>query len=268
MASHLPQLCKSTWDLLEDFISGELPAESEHTVSRHLKDCPVCREERRCREEIRCSLRRSWMSQPVPAGLERRLRNTVLTKRSMPAVGYLRWAAAFALVAAALYLAALFVPLPFLTVDHFHQVALNHLHCQEIEKPDPEDMPASMRADLKALDAAMRQVEADAPLVSAHLCAYKGIQFIHLVFMNAERKFSLLLEERGSLQRLAAFDPSREGNVGAIPVRFFETDGVSLAAFRSGRHFVYLVLDEENPQRCIDLARTLFPPLSDSLSLL
>lgn len=267
MVRQPPEECRAVWDLLDDLNSGELQAQARGDVLRHLEECPDCQGERSRRREVRHRLRAAWLEQEVPAGLEMRLRDTVLQGGSKRSTVLLRWAAAVLLASVALYLAIRFLPFsaPLEMVDHFHQVALNHIHCRETEKPDPEKMPASMRADLKVLDAAMQQVQADAPLRSAHLCSYRGVNFIHLVYMDARHHYSVLLEEHSASQRLAAYEPSRQERLGGLGVRVAEIEGVSVAYYQGKRHFVYLVLGEADPQRCIDLARTLFPPISASL---
>ncbi len=271
MVRHEPKGCRKTQRLLNDFISGELSVESSQEILQHLEDCQVCQQEQRLKEEIRHSIRQSWAKQPMPPGSQGRIRKSVLPRQMAPPATYLRWAAGFVVAVAALYLVTLFAPnsLAVLAVDHSQQVVQDHLRCPESRSPTKASLPDTLQAEeLKALEAALLHVQGEAPLLSAHLCRYGGIDFIHFVFKSPQQHYSIILEERSLLERLDSADSSRQRKVGSIPVRLMERDGTSVACFQSRDYFVYLVLNEEDPQRSYDLAKNLFPAIQNSLETL
>lgn len=271
MVSHQPNECKKTLRSLNDFIAGELPAESSEEISQHLQSCPLCQQERRLREELRLAIRQSWDKQPMPAGLADRIGRSALPRSAWPWGVLLRLAAGLVLALAAFYMLTLFVPdsLPLLAVDHYDEAVQDHLRCPERLHPMMPSLPDEERFQgLKELETVLRSALQDASLVSAHLCRYADIDFIHFVFKGPERIFSLVLEEREPRQRLADVESSQERNVGDISIRLMERDGTSVTSFESKGYFIYMVLDEENLQVSYLLAQALFPSIDDSLQSL
>lgn len=268
MVSHQPKECQKTQRLLNDFIAEELPSEASQEVSQHLESCPLCQQEMKLRQDLRLAIRQSWAKQPMPEGLADRIGRSAQPRSAWPSGVLLRLAAGLVLALAAFYLLTLFVPdsLPLLAVDHYHEAVQDHLRCPERLHPMMPSLPDEERFQgLHGLETVLRTALQEASLVSAHLCRFADIDFIHFVFKGPERTFSLVLEERGPRQRLADVEPSQQRNVGDISVRLMEREGTSVASYESKGYFVYLVLDEEDPQLSYSIAQALFPTVQDSL---
>lgn len=265
MESFRPRDCKNALQLLDDFIADELSVESNRALLMHFEACESCRREKEARELLRGEVQRRWQEQPVPRGMEDRLRQSLESRQSP------RWHFAAGLAAAVILGAvALFLALPFgsnssVAVDHYFHAIEDHLRCDKADESHALQTPIS-EEHRQQMELVLRDLPGDFHLHAAHLCKFEEVRFVHYRFKGSHgQSLSLILEARGQDERLAELAKSVRSNVEGVPVKVITREETSLLAFESDQHFVYLVLGDTDRERTLNIARNLLPSIKDSL---
>lgn len=263
--------CTRIRELLDAYLSRELPEEAAREVQRHLETCPQCAEEFSARARIRAQLQAAVRATPVPSTLEARVRRVVTGPAARPRTGL--WAVAAA--AAVILCAALVFQLRF--VGHPEEAILrkasgrlaavlkvglrDHLQCAVFRKYSRQPLPASeMAADLGPEFAGLVPlVEAklwgDYRVIQAHHCDAGGRKYTHLILTAGDRIVSVILTRKQPGESL-------DGGIHQTGVDRFQVVG-----FESHDYLAYVISDLD-AQENLALAASLAPGLRQYLAAL
>src|SRR5688572_30443520 len=74
--------CEKIRSYFDSYLCNELLIETNHEVLKHLEACPECSSELGTRARLRNGLHQAVRKQPIPAGLEERIRNRIRARSS------------------------------------------------------------------------------------------------------------------------------------------------------------------------------------------
>ena len=223
------QACQKFRAKLDSYIDNELLTEGNLEMIEHFRDCTSCTQDAQDRRIVRRRLRDAVREVPVPAGLERRIRDRLRQPRQpQPKKLFL--------MAIAAALAFCFGVFRFSdSSGRLLRVALDdHLHCAVMHHTIP---PISGEVNqlpdrLKGLTALVKErVPPEFALVLAHECREQGRTFVHLTFGDGRHLLSVLITRKESGESLG------DGTRQAARHHF------QLAAVESGDFVLYTVSD-------------------------
>ena len=223
------QACQKFRAKLDSYIDNELLIESNLEMIEHFKRCTSCTQEEQERRNVRRRLRDAVREVPVPAGLEGRIRDR-LRQPKQPQPKKLFLMAIAAVLALCFGVFRLRDPSSTLLRMAFD----DHLHCAVLHHPTPRvpGEPNQLPERLTSLASLVQQqVPSEFSLKLAHECQDQGRSFVHLTFDDGQHLLSVVIARRVSGESL--------GN----GIRQAARDRFQLAAFESGKFFVYTVSD-------------------------
>jgi len=209
--------CEAVLRQLDAYLSHELTDEVRAEIERHLPGCSQCADELEARGRLRAHLKAAVRAQPVPEGLESKVRNAV---RGTPQAQHARWRAGwYAIAAAALIVICLaLVNLWRLSRTDSEEAILrkttgrmskvlnvglrDHLECAVRRDPKAPAAPAAEMADELGPDfaALLPVVESKLPpgfrVVSGHRCWAGRRQYVHFIVMSGNKVLSLILTRK------------------------------------------------------------------------
>ena len=150
------------------------------------------------------------------------------------------------------------------TIGSVMQVGLgNHLHCTILRKQPSTPKPLeAMKSELGAKYAGLiPAVAAHVPnryqVLDAHLCNYRGREFVHLVMNQGDRFISVLVVNQQPGDSFAATNLVPALAQSGISFYQQSTGNFQIAGFESAKHLVYVISDlpqEQNQQLMIAMA--------------
>jgi len=267
--------CRNLKEMLDSYLSGELSVETNHAVLRHLEQCPACRNELAARRTLRDALRRATaqtrFSADAMARLRERLREDAATPMpeaqtdAAPREGFWpRWlgglfsgiipvpAAALAMLLIALTVGGFFLIRQQITAaaelsqQLWQEATGDHSYCAPQFKN--ETGPVRMAAHAHAYDPAYADLDRIAEIGAqglklhvAHVCAFAGRNFAHLVYTRESdgSLISLLVTERNARAMKNGTVPADDGLQAGLQQVIHENFKVS--AMQTRRHIVLVV---------------------------
>jgi len=255
--------CTQVKRLLDDFLSDELSVETNRQILAHLEFCPDCSEERRQRVDIRVTLKNAWESVSAPTDFQQRIEAETRTKRNSLSIPF-RVAAALliTMLSVVTYFSLIENDLFHLTevqvVDHYRQIAFDHLRCTG--RPT-DDSPLALHQ--KEIEAQLGQLPGAYNLVGIMDCNVEGASFIHYVFRGDSGLLSLMLEARDENQLLPA--KGATFNLSGTEIRMIHEGPLVVASLATPGYFVYIVGDGFDSEGTIELTRQLLFPVREAL---
>jgi len=255
--------CTQVKRLLDDFLSDELSIETNRQILEHLELCKDCSEEREQRAGIRARLKNAWESVSAPSDLHQHIKDATLRKRNSLSIP-LRIAAAFliTMLSAAAYFSLVendfFHQTEVQVVDHYRQIAFDHLRCTG--RPT-EDSPLALHQD--EIEARLGKLPGAYNLVGIMDCDVEGASFVHYVFRGGAGLLSVMLEARGEAQILPA--KGATVNISGAEIRMIQEGPLVVASLATPSYFVYIVGDGFDSEGTIELTEQLLPPVQEAL---
>jgi Putative zinc-finger len=194
--------CREIRELLDSYLSEELSVETNHAVLHHLATCPACADEVRRRQRVRRLLAHSLdvtvdvdrVTQRITQALDRHQHTWRRT---------VRWGTIAAMLVAGV-VAALWLSRP-TDVAAYEDSAGNHIACA-LAIPASATYDADRAAHhlvppYKAVADAIGHTHGPYHVIDAHMCPYKGRDYVHVVLRGDGRTVSLFAERasRGAL---------------------------------------------------------------------
>ena len=195
------QACLKAWAKLDSYIDNELLTESNIELIQHFQRCPACTRETAERRKVRARLRTAIHDVPVPAGLEKRVRDRLREARQpRPArLHLMAIAAAIALCFASWLGYERGVLLSGPAISAILRIGLgDHIHCALPKQGTPAHVAVDkLPPEYKELIPIVQQhVPAEYPLVLAHECGFQGRKFVHLTFRAETGLLSLVITRK------------------------------------------------------------------------
>ncbi len=264
--------CEQIRELLDGYLSRELTAEQTREVERHLADCAGCTAEFEAGRRLRAQLQETVRGEPVPAGLESRIRKALAGAPARRRSGWWAVAAAaavIAIVAMVSYLRQQGNPEESILRKTTGRLAAllnvglrDHLECAVLRKYPKQAIPTQeMTAELgpdwaELLPLVEAKLPGDLHVIQAHRCQAAGRQFTHFIIAGAGKDqgkiVSLLLTERRPGESISGIDQTG-------------VDRFQVVAFESADYLVYVISDMD-AQENLALAARLAPTLREFLS--
>jgi hypothetical protein len=223
------QRCQKFRAKLDSYIDNELLTESNLEMIEHFRRCNPCTQEAQERRETRQRLQKAVRDVPVPAGLEKRVRDHLYQpKQPQPKKLFLM------AIAAALALCFGVFRVRHSSGELLRIAFDDHIHCAVIHHPVPRSPrePNQLPDRLRGLANMTRgRVPSDFALLLAHECHDQGRSFVHLTFGDGRHLLSLVITRRENGESLGANQ------------RRAASDRFQLAAFQTDQYFVYTVSD-------------------------
>lgn len=287
--------CRNLREMLDSYLHGELSVETNHTVLRHLEQCPACRSEMAARRQLRDRLRTAAssvsLSAEAKARLRARLREEILpegsTANAAPVINPAResflsrffkpWlmprlaAALMVLLAVAAgsiwFFSPHIVDAAQLSQEFIREAIGDHTNCAAMYAD--KEKPAQMSALARQYNAAYSELDKIAELHAeglqlhaAHLCGFAGRKFAHLVYTRGDQLISLLVTERDVRAMKKGIVPQDDGLRAGLQHEIQNEFNVS--AYQTKRHVVLIVATlSERETRA--LAERIAAPVSQHL---
>jgi hypothetical protein len=283
--------CERMSRYMDSYISNELLVETNHEVLRHLETCPSCAAELEARARLRTRLKAAVASQPVPAGLDARLRESLRNQnsRSWSSTPWVRWGAAAAVLVIGLAVWSVRPwgrqPLLELADRHGQDIFIqnvshnlasslkiglgDHIHCSVFRKypknpPTVDEMAAKLGPTYKELVPILKaRVPGEFRILLAHQCSYLGRRFVHVTLSNGSHLLSLVITVKQPGESLEALTLSDR----ALGVAVYQSvaQDYDVAAFETDRYLAYVISDLGGKQN-LRIAESLAPQLHDFLA--
>ncbi|MFN7935282.1 MAG: hypothetical protein U0R19_18270 [Bryobacteraceae bacterium] len=235
-------------------------------LAAHFNTCPHCTAELARIQSLKQSLRRAVDAQPVPIGLDTRIRARI----QHPAPQW--WSQpAWQAVAASLTLVALTATTWFAAYRPMRaQLAAllgtgqnDHVHCTLERKKPPfgelqRPLPA---AHIEIVPAAQKAIPAGFTMAESHICRVNGRAFTHIVFSNGTQRLSVIVTAKRDGEALPAQFLFAKMKADGIPVYQSSIGGLQTAAIETPTSLGFVVSDlteQQNTQLMAMLATTIY----------
>jgi Putative zinc-finger len=196
--------CQQIRELMDSYLSEELSVETNHVVLRHLETCEACADEVERRQRLRRVLAQSLdiavdadrVKQRITQSLDRQQRTWLSTAR---------WSGLAAALVAGVAI-ALWLSKP-VDVAAYDDSAENHVACGLAFPPavtyDAERAARSLSPAYKSIADAIGHTHGPYHVIDAHMCPFKGRDYVHVVLRGDGRTLSLFTERtlRGALPK-------------------------------------------------------------------
>jgi anti-sigma factor RsiW len=232
--------CSDITELAPLYVAGELDSEDAAEFDAHLKTCPTCMAELETQARLDARFREALLADEVDVRrVNRRIRELIAAGSSGGVAPPLRpnpgrWmTAAMGIAAAFLLVAAGYLLMPVPVARVYADAATDHQMEVVEHRPRPW---TSDRSQIAAL-AEQQGIQVTLPLELAsnyHLerakvCPLDGYLYLHLVYSDGTREFSLFLRRRdgqhltGAIRGFANGRFLRDSSVGSEHISSFET---------------------------------------------
>ena len=219
-------------------------------MADHSRRCVHCSAELARIQTLKRDLRKAVMVQPLPLGLETRIRASIGASDRSPS-----WwkqpvwqavTASFALAAltAGLWL-SVYRPLRAELVSILHLGQHDHVHCTlERKKPPFGQLQRPLPGrHAEIVPVAQRAMPAGFRMVESHYCRVQGRVFTHLVFTNGSQRLSVIVTGKKSGERLPLPALLSRMRADGIPVYQDRIEGLQTAAIETQKSLGYVVSD-------------------------
>ena len=230
--------CAEAGRLLDSFVVGELPTQTNRQIIRHLDTCAACRADIRNRRRTRAALRAAFLRSPelapsaeFTARLREDLRrHAISTTQQGRRRAFMRWTAA---AAACLFacVGLLWAYQAVLGDTLLAEAVGDHRHCT-LPRDGPLSFPdAALQQPARRLEALPRTISTapgeDVVVLHRHVCMYGRRRFVHLVMRHRGERVSLVVS--GAANRAPA------------QLRAARVDGMNVVSFRSGEVTLFVI---------------------------
>ena len=281
--------CERTLVRLDQYLSGELDAPTEATVSAHIASCASCANELVQMRSVRDALRAADRSVVAPQGLAQAIRashasephassSTTLPRAPVPRASLWTYAIAALLclsLGASLFLRndeqrPTFAGGPQSTqqqVESMLQVGLtDHVECAvryryADEEYSHEKVLAKLDDDYDGLADVVRRHAPVYRLTLGHHCSFAGHDFVHLILKNDSAVISLAITERNTDESF----PDAATDNDDLAVFHSGLQGYEVAGFETGRFVVYTISDMTSDSH-VRLTMALSYPVAEFLA--
>ncbi len=261
--------CRSTDSLLDPFLSGELPEEKRHEVSRHVNTCPRCSKELARRTGLKQALRKAVSREAVPLDLEKRILGRIRAAEPRRTAAW-GWQPSLAFAAALLVLLGswiawrrpqqppasevaseeTFIDSLYEQVAPIFRVGLgDHLHCAHFRKfpEDPaafERMAEQMGPEYAPLvETIHAKIGEPLQIVLAHRCSYRGRRFVHVAMRSNKTLLSVVITRKEPGESFSGSDLRSIRNESGVDLFGASADGFEVAGFATRDHLAFVVSD-------------------------
>ncbi len=221
--------CQELTELSPLYLSGELDRARAAAFAAHLDACPDCARA----VEFDTRLRQAVLAEPLDRKIDTeacdlRIRGAIARQQRLRRIRMAAGLAATVLLGALLYRAATHATPVYAAAaqDHRREVA-DHERRNWVAQPDQMSALASRLGISESLPAAIDGYR----LEHAKLCRLNGRIFLHAVYSDGSREFSLFL---------------REPDSHASPVRITSSGGEQVAAFETAHVTALIVADRSS----------------------
>ena len=285
--------CRSTDDLLDSFLSGELPEQNRREVSRHVSECLRCSKELARRTALKQALRKAVSQEAVPLDLEQRIRGRIRAAGPRRTVAW--WSQpSLAFAAALLVLLGSWIalrrpqqpPSPEVAsqeayIDSLYErvapvirVGLgDHLHCAHFRKfpENPaafERMAEQMGPEYAPLvETIHAKIGEPLQVVLAHRCTYRGRRFVHVALRSTQTLLSVVIARKEPGESFSVTDLRVIRNESGVALFGASAERFEVAGFATRDHLAFVVSDLA-PDDNARVARNLTPALHQFLTTL
>jgi len=277
-----PRMCERIRSYLDSYLSNELLIETNHEVLKHLEACRECSAELENRARVKNALHQAVRRQPVPAGLEQRIRNNIRARSSGTGFRsqHVQWALAAAAAAVLLAVGSWGV---FRVFRHEPGSALaeraaavlriganDHIECAVNHQMSSrrftfEDMSGNMGPEYIGLVSVVKErMPSGYEIVVGHKCHVNQREFVHLILKNQAKILSLAVTRKGA-DSFAGKNLVAAGKSSGIPLYNGLVESYQVAGFESRDYLAFLVssLDEDEN---LQLASRLAAPVREFLA--
>ncbi|MGA8768456.1 MAG: zf-HC2 domain-containing protein [Candidatus Acidiferrales bacterium] len=251
--------CSDISELAPLYIAGEVDSQRAAEVDAHLKTCPACMRELETQARLDARLREVLIAEELDVSrVNRRIRELIAADsagRLVPRPR--RWVtAAMGIAAALLVIAAGYLLMPAHVARVYADAATDH-HLEVLEQQprrwltDPAKI-AALAEQQGISDSVPRALTSGYHLDRAKICRLDDRLFLHVVYSDGTREFSLFLRARNG-EKLAG--PIRGFANGRL-LRICDAGGEHLSSFETSR-LTALVATDQPADAALGFAREL-----------
>lgn len=242
--------CRQAQEWLDRVADGVTEGAPEG-LAEHCSSCPHCSAEVARRQRLKISLRRAVSAEPVPVGLDTRVRAQLRAGDAKAWWAMPQWQAVTAGLAVVALTAAgwlaVYRPARLQLAAMLHIGRHDHVHCTLERKTPPfgtlqRPLPAAHDAIVPVAQGAM---PAGFSLAERHTCRVEGRGFTHLVFSDGARRVSVIVTAKREGERLPAAMLLARMKADGIAVFQDRVDGLQTAAVETPHSLGFVVSDLE-----------------------
>jgi anti-sigma factor RsiW len=255
--------CSDISELAPLYIAGEVDSQRAAEVDAHLKTCPACMRELETQARLDARLREVLIAEELDVSrVNRRIRELIAADSAGGFVPQLQprprhWVtAAMGIAAALLVIAAGYLLMPAHVARVYADAATDH-HLEVIEQQprrwltDPTKI-AALAEQQGISDSVPLALASGYHLERAKICRLDGRPYLHLVYSNGVREFSLFLRARNG-EKLAG---TIRGFANGRLLRICDAGGEHLSSFETSR-LTALVATDQPADAALRFAREL-----------
>lgn len=258
--------CEQARPWLDRVADGQLDSPPDG-LAEHCRSCPACAAEVLRIQSLKRSLHQAVSRQPVPPGLETRIRARIGAPHAAPS--WWRqpvWQAVAASVALVALTAGAWItvyrPMRLQLASLLHLGQHDHVHCTLERKQPPF---GSLQRPLPAhhdeiVPVAQKAMPAGFTLAESHFCRVQGRVFTHLVFSNGTQRLSVIVTKKKEGENLPPALLFSKMKADGIPVYQDRIGGLETAAMETPGSLGFVVSDlpqQENLRIMAALANTI-----------
>ena len=236
--------CQQLRELMDSYLSGELSVETNHVVLRHLDACQTCRSELQRRQRLRSLLARAVdtdvdtdrATQRITQAIDREERSWARTAR---------WSGIAAAVVVGVGVATLLLLRPVDTAAYEDSVQ-NHVACA-LAMPemtyDSERVARSLVPPFERIAETIGLTHGIHRVVDAHMCPFKGREYVHVVMQGGGQTLSLFVEP--AVHGALPTTPERRAlDAGTLEMFSTSRQGYRVSATATQSHRVFVIADQ------------------------
>ncbi|MDR3721064.1 MAG: zf-HC2 domain-containing protein [Candidatus Acidoferrales bacterium] len=255
--------CSDISELAPLYIAGEVDSQRAAEVDAHLKTCPACMRELETQARLDARLREVLLADELDVSrVNRRIRELIaadsaggLVPQLQPGPGRLV-TAAMGIAAALLVIAAGYLLMPVHVARVYADAATDH-HLEVIEQQprrwltDPAEI-AALAEQLGISDSVPRALTSGYHLERAKICRLDDRLFLHVVYSDGTREFSLYMRPRDGQHLTGSIRGFANGRL----LRICDAGGEHLSSFETSR-LTALVATDQPADAALRFAREL-----------
>ncbi|MBS1913693.1 MAG: zf-HC2 domain-containing protein [Bacteroidetes bacterium] len=273
-----PRGCTTTQELVDRYLSRELPGDIAHAIEEHAAECPDCGRILHDRRRLAAGVKHAVNAETLPFELEGRIRESLRSRRGGASIFTLEPRFRFGYAAAAMLLIAIAAwgtirylsgerpdrittynpqpekrSIPATPVSDVLRLGLSdHVHCAILHRQGDsrmtlEQMNAAVGSDYFGLVQLVRSHAGAFEIVSAHRCEANGRPFVHLILRRGENVISVVVtRKQGETLRTGAV--ASADSVPPVHMRLQDIREFDVTAFETDRFLAFVISEKDEPE--------------------
>ncbi|HVZ40428.1 MAG TPA: zf-HC2 domain-containing protein [Candidatus Kapabacteria bacterium] len=285
-----PRGCTTTQELIDRYLSRELPGDMAHAIEEHAAECPDCGRILDERRRLTAGVKHAVNAEAPPFELEGRIRESLRSRRGGASIFTLEPRFRFGYAAAAILLIAIaawgtirylngerpdrivtYNPqperrnIPATPVSDVLRLGLSdHVQCAILHKQSEHrmtlgEMEAAVGSDYFGLVQLVRSHAGAFEIVNAHRCEAEGRPFVHLILRKGKSVISVVVTRKQG-ETLGSGPAVSVDSIPSVHMRLRDIREFDVTAFETDRFLAFVISEKDEPENGI-ISRAIAPEM-------